>query len=332
MKHKMEENNTLSDAEAELYDRQIRLWGVESQKRLRSAKVLLIGANGFAAETAKNIILAGVKSVTFLDHRNLSIEDTCSQFLAPKTEIGKNRAQASLQRAQNLNPMVKVTAETENVNDKSDKYFADFDVVCATQCDIFQLQKINNACREHNIKFFAGDVWGTIGFTFADLKTHEFVEDVIQSKKVCVPEGGDPIKKEKFENITVTVKRTENFVPFNQILGLDELPKDSEIYYIILALWKYRSKYGQDPLPDQRNRDELKREIEGIITYHKLGDKLNYYLDCDLYAQVSPVCAILGGIMGQEIIKAVSQKEAPHNNLFIFNPETLCGKILKLGY
>lgn len=58
--------------------------------RLRAAKILLIGLNGFGAEIAKNIILAGVKSVTFLDHRNVTAEDRCSQFLTPKELIEKN--------------------------------------------------------------------------------------------------------------------------------------------------------------------------------------------------------------------------------------------------
>lgn len=57
---------------------------------LRAAKVLLIGLNGFGAEIAKNIILAGVKAVTFLDHRNVTAEDRCSQFLAPTESLGKN--------------------------------------------------------------------------------------------------------------------------------------------------------------------------------------------------------------------------------------------------
>lgn len=52
----------------------------------------------------------------------------------------------------------------------------------------------------------------------------------------------------------------------------------------------------------------------------------------DLYAQLSPVCSVVGGIMAQEIIKAASQKHAPLNNLFTFNPATSCGVILKLGY
>lgn len=58
--------------------------------RLRLAKILLIGLNGFGAEVAKNIILAGVKSVTLLDHRDLTAQDFCSQFLADRKEIGKN--------------------------------------------------------------------------------------------------------------------------------------------------------------------------------------------------------------------------------------------------
>ena len=52
----------------------------------------------------------------------------------------------------------------------------------------------------------------------------------------------------------------------------------------------------------------------------------------DLYAQISPVCAIIGGVMGQEIIKTVSQKERPHNNLFVFNPMTLCGQVLRISW
>lgn len=63
---------------------------IKQYYRLRAAKILLIGLNGFGAEIAKNIILAGVKSVTFLDHRNVTAEDRCSQFLTPKELIEKN--------------------------------------------------------------------------------------------------------------------------------------------------------------------------------------------------------------------------------------------------
>lgn len=58
--------------------------------RLRAASILLVGLNGYGAEVAKNIILAGVKSVTFLDHRVATALDTCSQFFIPRDKIGQN--------------------------------------------------------------------------------------------------------------------------------------------------------------------------------------------------------------------------------------------------
>lgn len=327
-------NAELTDAEAELYDRQIRLWGLESQKRLRAAKVLLIGLNGFGAEVAKNIILAGVKSVTFLDHRNATQEDRCSQFLLPKDQIGKNRAEASLTRARNLNPMVTIDVDTSNIDDKPDAYFNNFDVVCATQCTISQMKRINGACRKYNVKFFAGDVWGWFGYTFADLIVHEFAEDIVQTKKVQHKEGGEPIVKEKFESIVVTEKHKDNFVPFESILNVEKsaLPKESEMYYTMLVMLNYREKYNKDPSAGERGDDNFSKEAANVVEQYQLDDQINHFIESYVYAQVSPVCAIVGGILGQEIIKTVSQKGAPHNNLFLLNPDTLCGKILKLGH
>lgn len=38
-----------------------------TQRRMATSNVLIVGANGLGAEVAKNVILAGVKSVTLLD-------------------------------------------------------------------------------------------------------------------------------------------------------------------------------------------------------------------------------------------------------------------------
>lgn len=45
--------------------------------------------------------------------------------------MGRNRAQASLERAQNLNPMVDVKADPESVESKPEEFFTQFDAVRA---------------------------------------------------------------------------------------------------------------------------------------------------------------------------------------------------------
>lgn len=59
-------------------------------------------------------------------------EESCrAQFLVPVTEHGRNRARASLERAQNLNPMVEVLADTDRIEDKPDTFFLQFNAVSA---------------------------------------------------------------------------------------------------------------------------------------------------------------------------------------------------------
>lgn len=72
--------------------------------------------------------------------------------------------------------MVEVKADTESVSDKSDDYFTQFDIVCATCCKSTDLIRINNICAKNSVKFFAGDVFGFYGYMFSDLGEHEYAE------------------------------------------------------------------------------------------------------------------------------------------------------------
>ncbi|XP_069672220.1 SUMO-activating enzyme subunit 1 [Periplaneta americana] len=333
----------LTEDEAELYDRQIRLWGLDSQKRLRGAKILLIGLQGFGAEICKNIILAGVKSVTLLDNGDVSNDDGCSQFLAPRDQIGKNRAEASLTRAQELNPMVQVTSDSDNVADKPESFFGNFDVICATECPVEQLIRINQICREKSIKFFCGDVFGMFGYTFADLQIHEYAEEVTVHKPASNKETGEPVAKiAKVDPVKVTKKRTATFVPLQDILDVEwtseayvkRLPKTDSSYFLMKVLLAFRSKFGRDPSPEKRQNDleELYKLRDDMLT--KMGvplDKVPDNIFRYVFAEVSPACAIVGGVMAQEIIKAVSQKEAPHNNMFFLNPTKNVGFVDCIG-
>lgn len=85
-------------------------------------------------------------------------EESCrAQFLVPVTAQGQNRAQASLERAQNLNPMVEVHADSDRIEDKPDDFFLQFEAVSDLwqMCpNLFQASKhnkkstfIGNACQ-----------------------------------------------------------------------------------------------------------------------------------------------------------------------------------------
>lgn len=143
---------------------------------MRNSKILIAGINGLGAEISKNIILGGVKLVTFLDHRNVSELDFASNFFAPRDQLGKNRAEASLARAKALNPMVELQANTGKLSDQDENFFKQFDAVVILEASSAEQIRINNICRANSIKFYTADMWGMFGYSFVDLQEHEFKE------------------------------------------------------------------------------------------------------------------------------------------------------------
>jgi molybdopterin/thiamine biosynthesis adenylyltransferase len=76
--------------ELKLYDRQIRLWGMEAQNRLRNARVLISGITALSNEILKNIVLAGVCHVSLLESAIVSESDLGGQFFLRQEDVGKN--------------------------------------------------------------------------------------------------------------------------------------------------------------------------------------------------------------------------------------------------
>jgi ubiquitin-like 1-activating enzyme E1 A len=58
--------------------------------RLRSAKILLITFKALANEIAKNLVLAGIGSLTILDHESVTEVDLCAQFFISGEHVGQN--------------------------------------------------------------------------------------------------------------------------------------------------------------------------------------------------------------------------------------------------
>lgn len=330
----------ISEEEAAQYDRQIRLWGLEAQKRLRASRVLLVGLRGLGAEVAKNLILAGVKGLTMMDHQQVSPEDTRAQFLVPAGSVGRNRAEASLERAQNLNPMVDVKADPENVESKPEAFFTQFDAVCVTGCSRDAMMRIDQICHQNGIKFFAGDVFGYHGYTFADLGEHDFVEEKTKVTKANNPtvDDGPGAKRAKVDpNETTMVKKRIHFCPLKDALNLDwnneqiqaAMKRTSPDFFLLQVLLQFRSDAGRDPRPQCYTEDcaRLLSIRGGLPGAGALPEAFVGYC----FSEMAPVCAVVGGVLGQEVVKALSQRDPPHNNFFFFDGIKGIGVVERLG-
>ncbi|XP_018332792.1 SUMO-activating enzyme subunit 1 [Agrilus planipennis] len=324
----------LSKAEAELYDRQIRLWGIESQEKLRAANILLIGVQGLGSEIAKNILLCGINSLTILDDATVTEEKITKNFLLDRNSIGKNMAQSVLLKAQSLNPLVKIVVDTNNISVKQKEYFDSFTMIVATDLKSEDILKLDNICREKKIKFICGNVYGMFGYSILDLQEHEFLEEKVSLPPKKRTHEGKPLAQ-SLEKIITKVQRKIVYPNLKQVLvptvpvsPKKTLKRRNILYYLVLVLNEFRDAVGRYPLYTERKEDlkKLKELKDSVAKRFELNsEKFNDNLLNVIFGEIPPICSILGGIIAQEVIKAVSCKEVPVHNLFLLDPYTFSG-------
>jgi ubiquitin-activating enzyme E1 len=71
------------------YNRSLLNFGVDTMNKLSSMKILIIGMRGLGIETAKNIILSGVKQVDIFDSNIVKITDLGSNFFLSELDVNK---------------------------------------------------------------------------------------------------------------------------------------------------------------------------------------------------------------------------------------------------
>ncbi|VVC43683.1 THIF-type NAD/FAD binding fold [Cinara cedri] len=287
----------LSKDELKVYDRQIRLWGHDGQKKLSSWNVLLIGLQGLGAEIAKNLILCGVHSITLKDPSDVSILDRCSQFLIPPDSEQRNRAKASLTNAQKLNPNVKVTADTKPIDEEDEHFVTKFDIVIATECFPATYKKLNENCRKNQVKLFIADVFGLFGY---------FVQDITFEHNLY---------HEIFPNYDQRSNVSENC----------PLP-----YYLTSALLRFQCESNRKPNPDTCEEDV--EELKSIISSFEQITDIEAYDEYfgELFCEMSPTTSIIGAMVAQAAMNTIMDKTVEDFNVFFYDHVEHRGQYFKL--
>ncbi|KAL9425937.1 hypothetical protein AB3S75_032831 [Citrus x aurantiifolia] len=170
-------NGNPSDIDEDLHSRQLAVYGRETMRRLFASNILISGMQGLGAEIAKNLILAGVKSVTLHDEGVVELWDLSSNFIFSEDDVGKNRALASIQKLQELNNAVAISALTTELTKEK---LSDFQAVVFTDISLEKAVEFDDYCHNHQppIAFIKSEVRGLFGNIFCDFGPEFTVFDV----------------------------------------------------------------------------------------------------------------------------------------------------------
>ena len=129
------DTSSSTEVDEKLYSRQLYVMGHEAQRKMMESKAVIIGISGLGVEIAKNIILAGISSVTLCDPEVPNSFDLGGNFYLGEEDLNKcdesdggndndaakkGRAALCIDQLSELNEYVKVDVAT-NVKSLQDE-------------------------------------------------------------------------------------------------------------------------------------------------------------------------------------------------------------------
>ena len=299
-----------------------------------------------ANEIAKNLVLAGIHSLTVVDHALVTEADLGAQFFISESDIGTNRAEAAAPQIRKLNPRVKVIVDQEDIRTKGPAYFEGYDVVIATDLDPESLNLINTATRLRHKPFYAASVHGFYGFIFSDLIQHDYlverekgnVPTLLQAETRTRSIIDVKEKKENGKNIELVTKREVYStwflasdaarLPLEYRKSSRRLKAVTPVLSCLRALWEFvQLQNGRLP----QTAEDLKTFTMLATQKHKaLGlpeetlksEILRKFIQ-NLGSEISPVSAILGGQLAQDVINVLGGRQQPIQNLVVMDGDSM---------
>ncbi|HSC17662.1 MAG TPA: molybdopterin-synthase adenylyltransferase MoeB [Rhizomicrobium sp.] len=139
----------LSDEELERYARHIvlREVGGPGQARLRSARVLVIGAGGLGSPVILYLAAAGVGTIGILDFDMVSLSNLQRQIAHRTADVGRLKTESAREAALALNPRVRIETHAERLTaENAVALISRYDVVADGSDNFATRFLVNDAC------------------------------------------------------------------------------------------------------------------------------------------------------------------------------------------
>ncbi|KAG1894170.1 uncharacterized protein F5891DRAFT_1063645 [Suillus fuscotomentosus] len=293
----------ITEDEAAVYDRQIRLWGLEAQQRMCNATILVIRLRGTATEAIKNIVLAGIGKLVIYDSEEVKEEDLGAGFFFRDEDVGEKRVDAAKARIEALNPLVTVQALRHSTlleQGSLEALIMSVDLVCI---------KINDICRQFGKSFYAGGTYIWLACS------HDYIS----------PKVTDQAHKEAPKNVkaTASYSRLSTTLQLRWIGLTKRQTKELNPAVVHIILGK---------LPDDIDAtSELGQVANSILASSDVNRQVLTSVPPDLIDamstsavhEFSPTCA--------DILKALATREAPIANFFTFDGNTGGGSVCRMS-
>jgi len=138
-----------SRAELERYSRHLIMpeIGLEGQRKLKQARVLLVGAGGLGSPAALYLAAAGVGTLGLVDFDTVDVSNLQRQILFGADDVGKPKLTVAKARLHGINPHIQIKLHDLRLSSENAlAVFADYDIIVDGTDNFPTRYLVNDAC------------------------------------------------------------------------------------------------------------------------------------------------------------------------------------------
>src|ERR1700759_5098910 len=157
----VEPADALSVDEVRRYSRHLIIpdVGMTGQKRLKNARVLVVGAGGLGSPALLYLAPAGVGTLGIVDFDVVDESNLQRQIIHGQSDVGRPKAESARDSIREINPYVTVVVHEERLDsDNAMQVFADYDLIVDGTDNFATRYLVNDAC----VLLGKPYVWGSI--------------------------------------------------------------------------------------------------------------------------------------------------------------------------
>lgn len=161
MKPLLEPTASLTADEVRRYSRHVIIpgLGMAGQQRIKSAKVLCVGAGGLGSPVLMYLAAAGVGTLGIVDFDNVELSNLQRQVIHGESDIGRPKAESARDAIAQINPYVNVVLHQQRLDRNNViTIFADYDIIVDGTDNFATRYLVNDAA----VLLDKPVVWGSI--------------------------------------------------------------------------------------------------------------------------------------------------------------------------
>ncbi|MDR9397445.1 molybdopterin-synthase adenylyltransferase MoeB [Salibacter sp.] len=145
----MKKDDFFSKEELERYSRHLIIpeFNIDGQKKLKSAKVLVVGTGGLGAPLLQYLTAAGVGTIGVVDFDVVEDSNLQRQVLFSTDDVGKPKTEAAVERMKGLNPHIEFKIYNTQLNSSNAlDIIKEYDIVADGTDNFPTRYLVNDAC------------------------------------------------------------------------------------------------------------------------------------------------------------------------------------------